>query len=150
MKKATSRKRPKSVMKKAWETRRLRAAVKKRQYLPLEINREAFLKDVGAQLGALDNSMPQNAQNPNTKPPSDPIGLMMEATPRTNGEIRDEHMVEQLCSFLADMVMVEHMRSPRDHHPIMVSWPQAKALARFLRLNDFSPFGFIESIRKAA
>lgn len=134
--KKPSRKRPKSVLTKAWETRRAKAVAKQAPEGKTKFISQATLR-------AADQASPI--------PHSEVVERM-----KFLSEITEENMVDQLCSFIADMGMMEHMRTPTDHHPIMVSWPQAKALARFLRLHDIGPFGYNgplpvdPNVRKAA
>jgi hypothetical protein len=133
------RKRPRSVLAKAWVTRRKNAAAK-------GVNKEEFLRKLDASLRLATEETPPATQTPR----SEAWGVLRDVS-----DMLHANMTEQLCSFVGDMAAIEHMRPAEDHHPVMVSWPQARAVQTFLHSHGFTSFGYkehldISKMKKAA
>lgn len=122
MKKPSKRKRPKSVMQKAWATRRLKAMTL--------VDREEFLKGVAAHMPTAESNA--DPQNPNSRLRSEVDGI---------ARTIELHRDEMLLGFLGDMAAVRGMRPYNDHHPMLVSRAQAEAIEQFLTEQGYSPWG---------
>lgn len=138
------RMRPKSVLKKAWETRRRNAGVK-----PLTIDRDGFLKGLGTELRNLNEGLPTQSGA------MEPKNAQASPTPRSDNPdpiaaLLDQFRDEQLCSFVAEIAAIRHMQGPNSHQPIMLSRPQAEAIEDFLVSEGYGPFGRSSVVRKAA
>lgn len=137
-------KRPKSVLRKAWKTRRARAELAKLPKYdpkaPLVVDREAFLEEVAAHMPQTDTANDNKAQ------PSQTHRSEIDGIARTIELHRDE----MLLGFMGDMNAIRSQRRGTDHHPIMLSRAQAEAIEQYLNEQGYTPWGRRLSNDKAA
>lgn len=128
-------KRPKSVLRKAWKTRRARAELAKLPKYdpkaPLVVDREAFLREVAAHMPQTDTANDNKAQSSQTRHSEiDGIARTIEL-----------HREEMLLGFMGDMNAIRQTRKGNDHHPMFLSRAQAEAIESFLIDHGYSPWG---------
>lgn len=155
MKKSITKKakRPKSVLKKAWETRRKNAA---HRALPeAEMNRLLYgdtetssdlMKQVAPMLksppglASLAQGTQQTSQTATLR--SEANGINPEYNPAAEiAHVLDLHRTEQLCAFLGDISALRQNGQMKGHYPIMVSRTQINAVEDFLRDHGYGPWG---------
>lgn len=135
----TSRKRPKSVMRKAWETRRAKLAAAA-GYMPPEALKQAA-QEATNQLRSrmLDGLSPDTKTSETETHRSEVNGpyLNPDAIDRTNERHRDE----QLLAFMGDLAAARQSGNCNGHYPWLVSRPQIGAIEDFLSLHGYSAWG---------
>lgn len=127
----TKKKRPKYVLKKAWETRRKNAeSTKMFSSFKAALKSEAA-SPVQATPTSETETRHSEANGPN--PAYDPQAEI--------AEIKRDYLDRQLCGFQGDFQVIQRQRHKTEATPIMLSWEQARAIYHFLLMEGYSPFG---------
>ncbi len=144
-KKATSSKRPKSVLRKAWETRRKNE--KHRASLEGQMNKVFFGDNADTSKLPGLASLSQATKTLGTETPRSEnaatvggVNAAFDAVARTIEMHRDE----MLLGFMGDMSAMRSTNGRTGHHPIMLSKAQANAIEEFLSLHGYSAWGKAE------
>jgi hypothetical protein len=155
-KKPTTRKRPKSVLQKAWATRRAKAAASQfkgysKKNLPQsELDRRAGIVNTSTEfMPATFEEETATASSSKATPISETethrsdnaatangVNAAFDAISRNNEMHRDE----LLLGFMGDMSAMRRITNS-GHYPVMVSRAQAEAIESFLDEHGYSPWG---------
>lgn len=143
--KPISRKRPKSVLAKAWETRRAKAELKKfwDEAAPAKppklqggfIMQPELEEEIASLAKATPTSETATPRSEN-EATANGVNAAFDAIVRSNVMHRDE----MLLGFMGDMAAMRRVTNS-GHYPVMVSRAQAKAIETFLDEHGYSPWG---------